>query len=130
MMKDDGRKGPLAALVALKLICCGGLLLATGAFSLGGFLSLMAHPAVKLGGVLLLVLAAGWLLWRVLSIRATLPSQNAGARSPELRSGDAILPPKAASQQSMSSLFYSPNHAVSTAGTEVGQGPCSSPKGK
>ncbi len=128
-MKDDGRKGPLAALVALKLVCCGGLLLATGAFSLGGFLSLMTHPAVKLGGVLLLVLATGWLLWQVLSSRATSPSQNTGARRHELRSGDAILSSKA-SQQSMTSLSYSPNHAVSTAGTEVGPGPCSSPKGK
>lgn len=129
-MKDDGRTGPLAALVALKLVCCGGLLLATGAFSLGGFLSLMAHPAVKLGGVLLLVLAAGWLLWRVLASRAASPSQNTGARRHELRSGNATRPPNAASQQSMTSLFYSPNHAVSTAGTEVGPGPCSSPKGK
>ncbi len=129
-MKDDDRKGPLAALVALKLVCCGGLLPATGASSLGGFLSVMADPAVKLGGVLLLVLAAGWLLWRVLSSRATSPSQNTGARSHELCSGGAIRPQKAVSQRSMTSLSYSPNHAVSTAGTEVGSGPCSSPKGK
>ena len=128
-MKDDGRTGQLAALLALKLVCCGGLLLATGAFSLGGFLSLMADPAVKLGGVLFLVLAAGWLLWRVLSTRATTPSQNTGARRHELRNGNAILSSKG-SQQSMKSLSYSQNHAVSTAGTEVGPGPCSSPKGK
>lgn len=129
-MKDDGRTGPLAALLALKLVCCGGLLLATGAFSLGGFLSLVADPAVKLGGVLFLVLAVGWLLWRVLSSSAASPSQNTGARRNELRSCDAIRPPEAVSQQSMTCLSYSSNHAVSTAGTEVGSGPCSSPKGK
>lgn len=129
-MKNDCGKGPLASLVALKLVCCGGLLLATGASSLGGFLSLMAHPAVKLGGVLLLVLAAGWLLWRGLASRAASPSQDSGAHRHELRSGGAIRPPEAVSQQSMTSLSYSPNHTVSTAETEVGPGPCSSPKGK
>tara|TARA_R110002110_G_scaffold412875_1_gene639463 strand:- start:9059 stop:9325 length:267 start_codon:yes stop_codon:yes gene_type:complete len=84
-MKDTGGKGSLAALIALKLVCCGVLLLATGAFSLGGLLSLIDQPAVKHGGVLLLVLTAGWLLWRALSNRSISPSQKASGRPHENR---------------------------------------------
>jgi membrane protein implicated in regulation of membrane protease activity len=84
-MKDTGGKGSLAVLLALKLVCCGGLLLATGAFSLGGLLSIMDQPAVKTGGVLLLVLAAGWLLRQALSNRPNHRSQNEGRHAHEHR---------------------------------------------
>lgn len=84
-MKNDGEKGSLAALIALKLVCCGGLLLATGAFSLGGLLSVIDQPAVKIGGVLLLVLAVGWFLRRALSNRPNHRSQNEGGHAHEHR---------------------------------------------
>lgn len=84
-MRNTGGKGSLAALLALKLVCCGGLLLATGAFSLGGLLSMIDQPAVKTGGALLLVLAAGWLLWRALSNRSSHRSQNEGGHAHEHR---------------------------------------------
>jgi membrane protein implicated in regulation of membrane protease activity len=84
-MRDTGGKGSLTALITLKLVCCGGLLLATGAFSLGGLLSLIDQPAVKIGGVLLLVLAVGWFLRRALSIRSTHRSQNEGGHAHEHR---------------------------------------------
>ncbi|VVS96062.1 hypothetical protein HOE425_100028 [Hoeflea sp. EC-HK425] len=84
-MKNDGDKGSLAGLIALKLVCCGGLLLATGAFSLGGLLAMIDQPAVKIGGVLLLVLAAGWFLLRALSNRSAHRSQNEGGHAHEHR---------------------------------------------
>ena len=48
----------LVALIALKLACCGGLLLATGAVSLGGLMAAVDHPAARAGGLAILVLAA------------------------------------------------------------------------
>lgn len=84
-MRDTGGKGSLAALITLKLVCCGGLLLATGAFSLGGILSLIDQPVAKIGGVLLLVLAAGWLVRRALSNRPNHRSLNEGGHAHEHR---------------------------------------------
>lgn len=82
-------KGSLAALIALKVVCCGALLLAIGAVSLGGLLSLMDQPAVNLGGVLLLILTAGWLLRRGLANRSTSPSQKVSGRPHEHRQDNA-----------------------------------------
>ncbi|MSU90349.1 hypothetical protein GE300_12085 [Rhodobacteraceae bacterium 2CG4] len=77
-MKDFSGNGPLAALIAVKLACCVGLLLAFGAISLGGVLSLVDQPAVKAVGVLLLVLAAVWLLRRARVEAAGSQPRNAG----------------------------------------------------
>ncbi|WP_129590209.1 hypothetical protein [Roseovarius nitratireducens] len=84
-MKDTGGKGSLAVLLALKLVCCGGLLLATGVLSLGGLLSLIDQPVVKAGGVILLLLAAGWLSWRAVSNRHTHRSRKEGGHAHEHR---------------------------------------------
>ena len=78
-------KGSLAALIALKVVCCGALLLGIGAISLGGILSLFDQPAVKFGGLILLVLAAVWLLRRALANGASSPSRKAGGRPHEHR---------------------------------------------
>jgi len=56
----DGGKGSLAALIALKLVCCGGLLLAMGAFSLGSLLALLDHPLVQVAGIALVLTSAVW----------------------------------------------------------------------
>ena len=60
----DGKgSGSLGALIALKLVCCGGLLLATGGISLGGLLAFVNHPAAKVGGLGLLAVAV-WVIAR------------------------------------------------------------------
>ncbi|MBE1296728.1 MAG: hypothetical protein GJ678_10905 [Rhodobacteraceae bacterium] len=84
-MNETGGKKTLAALIGLKLVCCGGLILAVGVFSLGGFLSLIDQPVAKIGGVLLLVLAAGWLVRRTLSNRPNRGSLNEGGHAHEHR---------------------------------------------
>lgn len=58
-MKDNGHAS-LGALVALKVVCCGGLLLATGAISVGSLLALVNHPAAKAGALVVIALGAWW----------------------------------------------------------------------
>lgn len=88
-MKETGGKGSLAALIALKVVCCGALLLAIGAVSLGGILSLMDQPAVRFGGVALLVLTVGWLLRRVLASRSASPLQKSSGWAHQRRQDNA-----------------------------------------
>lgn len=85
----DGKgKGYLGALIALKLACCGGLLLATGAISLGGLLALFNHPAVKVGGLVLLA-AAGWMIIRRLTVAGSASCPPAERKRLDDRRSDA-----------------------------------------
>lgn len=56
----NDKRTPIAALIALKLVCCGGLLLATGAISVGSLLALVGHPAAKIGALVAVALGAWW----------------------------------------------------------------------
>lgn len=64
-MKDNGHTS-LGALIALKVVCCGGLLLATGAISVGSLLAVVNHPAAKAGALVVIALGTWWGLrkWR------------------------------------------------------------------
>jgi hypothetical protein len=62
----DDKQTPIAGLIALKLACCGGLLLATGAISAGSLLALVNHPAAKVAALVAVALGAwlGFRKWR------------------------------------------------------------------
>ena len=65
----DKDNTPILGLIALKLVCCGGLLLATGVISAGSFLTLVNHPAAKIGGLIAVALAL-WMFLRRRRVRA------------------------------------------------------------
>ena len=71
-------KGKLAGLVALKLVCCGGLLLGFGVISLGSLLAFVDQPAVQIGGGTLVV---GSVVWWGIAVRNN--KKAVRRRSPE-----------------------------------------------
>jgi len=60
-MKENASMG---ALIAAKIVCCGGLLVATGVVSLGSVASIAGSPVVQSGGIVALLGAAGWMFAR------------------------------------------------------------------
>lgn len=75
-MKEDGHTS-LGALIALKLVCCGGLLLVAGVISGGSLLALVNHPAAKIGALVAVTLG----LWVVLRKRRTRSSASRAQRT-------------------------------------------------
>lgn len=71
---------PILGLVALKLVCCGGLLLATGVVSAGSLLALADHPLARIGGLAAIVLAVWMIAVRARSrtARGCKPAQESG----------------------------------------------------
>ena len=63
-MRNNDSSG-LFGLIALKVVCCGGLLLALGGVSLGSAVSALAGNGwVKAGGIALVAAGVGWRLAR------------------------------------------------------------------
>ncbi len=54
----------MAGLIGFKIVCCGALLLATGALSVGTLAAILGSPAVRLGGSGLLAAALAWMIAR------------------------------------------------------------------
>lgn len=65
---NDKDTTPILGLITLKVVCCGGLLLATGVVSAGSLLSLVNHQAAKIG-VLIVVALVLWMILRRLRVR-------------------------------------------------------------
>lgn len=69
-MRNNDRSG-LFGLIALKVVCCGGLLLALSGVSLGSAISALAGNGwVRAGGVALVAAGVGWWLARRRRARA------------------------------------------------------------
>ncbi len=58
------KNASLGALIAAKIVCCGGLLVATGVVSLGSVASIAGSSMVQGGGIVALLAAAGWMFAR------------------------------------------------------------------
>jgi len=83
-MAEPGGKGALAALIGLKIVCCGGLLLAFGVLSIGGLMSFFESPVVQVAGGTL-VGAAVWLLVRQRAARRKADAARGGTCCPAPR---------------------------------------------
>ncbi len=53
----------LGKLIALKVVCCGGLLLALGGVSLGSITALLGNGWVQAGGIALIAAGIARYLW-------------------------------------------------------------------